>query len=583
MAPDRIPVNNILNIYIKFMNNCKLLFLLLSLLFPNQLLASHRFATFNIRCIQSVDTSGRDWGKRGPHCAKLIKDYKLDVVGVQELTGDGVAYRNPNTGRTQLEDMRTWLPDYDFIVWDRDGSKRKEYVGIAFRKSRYTLIDEGHFFISPTPEKYSKGWDPKVRKHPRVVGWVRLRDKKSGEEFVYASTHTNNGWSLDGIYGSELVCEQLKNIAGNTPVMVVADFNTTRNEMDRKGLKAYLASFHDAALDVPTNKNYPLPANRMVDWTYNGFKPASDESSQGREIDFMFYKGMKIKERHILINEFNYKGKRYPVSDHFPIYVEADIAPEFPKTIYVNCGATQKGDGSHNNPYRSISEAVKHAELDDTIKVTSGIYHESLNPGCSLTVIGGYNAVFGEIDGLSVIDGTGLNQSPIYLPGYCSLTLCNFEIKNYNSTHPDCDGAIHFNGMNLSLDNVTVRNCKAILYGGGLSIYNGKYPEYCDCTNLNMHNCKFLENTAPCGGGIAIGLYGKLYATDCVFTNNSSTKIGGALYLYFGKPEKDKIRFTNANALIDNCVFSNNSTVDCSPIYISDEMPNVKVTINAKF
>ena len=557
-----------------------LLFLLI-LLCCHYSYSSHRFATFNIRCIQSVDTLGREWRIRGPHCAGLINNYKLDVIGLQELTGDGVSYRNPDTGRTQLDDAREWLPDYELVVWDRDGSKRKEYVGVAFRRKRYELIDKGSFFISATPEKYSKGWDPKVRKHPRVVGWVKLRDKKSGEEFVYASTHTNNGWSLDGPYGSELVCKQLKKIARGLPVMVVADFNTTRNEEDRKGLKAYMASFHDAAIDVPVSQNYSLPRGRYaVDWTYNGFRPASDISSQGREIDFMFYKGMKIKERHIITNEFPYKGRMYPVSDHFPVYVEADITPESPRTIYVDCEATKRGDGSRSTPYLTISEAVNNAELDDTIKVTAGNYPESISPRCTLTIIGGYSASFADVEGVSIIDGRGLSRPPVYLPGYSSLALCNFVIKNYTSVNPDYDGAIHFNGTDLTLNNVTVSNCKAVYRGGGLSVYNSRHPGYCDCINMTMRKCKFTDNEAFCGGGAYIGLYGRLHIRDCEFTDNKAITAGGAVYLDFGEPEKNKIRFTRACVQMDNTTFNNNGSACSTPVYISDRMPGVTVNLS---
>ena len=147
--------------------------------------SAHRLATFNIRYTgAATDTEGKDWSKRGPYCSKLITDYDLDVVGFQEITGTGRTYRNSVTGRTQLDDMKAWLPDYDVLEWDRDGTKKREYVAVAYKKDKYTLLDTGSFFISPTPEKFSYGWDTAIEEHPRVIGWVKLRDKKSGEEFI---------------------------------------------------------------------------------------------------------------------------------------------------------------------------------------------------------------------------------------------------------------------------------------------------------------------------------------------------------------------------------------------------------------
>ena len=119
--------------------------------------------------------------------------------------------------------------------------------------------------------------------------------------------------------------------------------------------------------------------------------------------------------------------------------------------------------------------------------------------------------------------------------------------------------------------------------GGGLSIYDERYPAYCECTNLNIRNCKFIDNEAPYGGGIAVSLYGKLNAKDCVFTNNRASTVGGGIYLHFGKPEKDKIRFTRASVQMDSCIFTANGSAECSPIYISDEMPGASVAINSEF
>ena len=543
--------------------------------------SAHRLATFNIRYTgAATDTEGKDWSKRGPYCSKLITDYDLDVVGFQEITGTGRTYRNSVTGRTQLDDMKAWLPDYEVLEWDRDGTKKREYVAVAYKKDKYTLLDTGSFFISPTPEKFSYGWDTAIEEHPRVIGWVKLRDKKSGEEFIYAATHTNDGWSLDGPYGSQLIADKMKAIAGDTPVMIVADYNTSRSDRDRKGLKAYHAAFHDAALDVPADKNYSLPvSNPAITWTYNAFHPASDTSYKGSEIDFMFYRGMDILERHILSEQFAYNGVNYPVSDHFPMYVDVNIAPVSVKSLYVNCNAGGAGDGSKAAPYRTISDAVNAADIDDTIYVTAGDYAESVNPAYSVTIIGGYDDAFNNVVGISNLSGNNLDLPPVYAPGSIDLTLKNFRIHDYVSKKDIYDGAIHFNGADLNLENVVLENNEGADYGGALSIYNHTDSKYCDCTNLTLKNCTFRNNKAQYGAGMAVGLYDKLTIENCTFEGNSASMAGGAAYLTFGIPESNRIWFTNANVLIKQCAFANNSSARNGALYINDEMPNVKVTI----
>lgn len=562
----------------------KLIFLLLALaaLLPANA-ATHRLATYNIRYTanpgNSTDTEGKDWGQRGPVCRDVILNYDFDVVGIQEATGEGRSYRNPVTGRTQLDDLKAWLPDYELIAWDRDGSKRMEYVAIAFKKDRYDVIDQGSFFISATPDKVSNGWDTHIENHSRILGWLKLKDKSSNEIFIFACTHTNDGWSLDGPYGSQLVASRLKEIAGNLPVMVVADYNTSRIDRDRKGLKAYHAAFHDAALTVPADKNYSLPvSNRNIDWTYNAFNPVSNLSYTGKEIDFQFYRGMNILERHIVTEEFTYNGIQYPSSDHFPVFVVAELNSERIKTIYVD-GKSANGDGTSTSPYPTISEAVAVAGIDDTILVAEGEYNESVKPGYSISIIGGYTDGFTKREGVTTINGKGLSTPPVYADANIDLTLDNLHISGYESPDSRMDGAIHFKGSNLTMRNLVVENNVAKEYGGGVCVFDYVSPKYCDSNNITASGCIFRNNSANYGGGMAIGFYDRLDIDRCSFENNEANKSASALYITFGAPESNRIWFTEAEALITNSSFTGNSSKGSGAVFINDDMPNVKTTI----
>lgn len=545
--------------------------------------STHRLATYNIRYTanpgSSTDTEGKDWGARGPVCRDVILNYDFDVVGFQEVTGSGRSYRNPNTNRTQLEDLRAWLPDYELIAWDRNGTKQQEYVAIAYKKDKYEVLNQGDFFISATPEKMSNGWDTHIESHPRRLGWLHLKDKASGEQFIYACTHTNDGWSLDGPYGSQLVAKKVREIAGDLPVMVVADYNSNRVAAHaRKGLKAYNAAFHDAALDVPADKNYSLPvSNRQCTWTYNAFNPVSNTAHTGSEIDFQFYRGMNILERHIITEEFTYNGVQYPSSDHFPIVVVAELNPVKTKTLYVDASAGN-GDGSLASPFKTISEAAAAADIDDTILVAAGEYNESVKLDHSVTIEGGYTAGFSTADGVTVINGKGLQTPPVYANTDINLTLKNLTISGYESPDNTLDGAILFRGSNITMENLIVENNTAKNYGGALNIYNVTDSKYCECNNITARNCTFRNNAASYGGAWAVGFYDKMDVDGCSFDNNSASKSAGAIYLTFGTPESTRIWFTDAQALITNSSFTANSSKGSGTFYINDEMPNVKLT-----
>jgi endonuclease/exonuclease/phosphatase family metal-dependent hydrolase len=542
---------------------------------------TYRFATFNVRYAgATTDTGALDWGVRGPYCSDLIHNYDFDVVGFQEPSGTGRSYRNPNTGRSQLADIEAWLPDYTVVSWDRGGTSRLEYVATAFKTARYELLDKGSFFISSTPDKFSYGWDTVLESHPRVVGWLKLRDRNSGETFVYVTTHTNDGWSLDGPYGSQLVAERVNAIANGLPVMLVADFNTSRDEIYRKGLKGYHAAFHDAALEVPSDKNYSMPvSNRQIEWTYNAFHPASETTyNSGKEIDMQFYRGMRILERHIITEEFTYNGAQYPASDHFPVMVVAELNAVTPKTIYVNAGATG-GNGTKAAPYGTISEAVAAADIDDTVYVAGGVYKESVNPPYSVTISGGWDTSFATQSSETILDGEGLSYPPIYAHGSINLTLDNLTVRNYTSTDMERDGGVHFRGSALTLNKVTVTGCSAVEYGGGVSIYNIINDSYAECNRLTATDCVFSGNSATNGGAMAVTFYDKLDINRCAFTDNTATASAGALYVGFGKPDASRIWFTEAKGLVTNSSFTGNVSKRSGAILIADDMPSVTMTM----
>lgn len=543
---------------------------------------THKLATFNVRYTgAATDTEGKAWGERGPLCRDVILNYDLDIVGFQELSGAGRAYRNPKTGRTQLADLRAWLPDYELIAWDRDGSKALEYVGTAYKKSRYELLDQGWFFLGPTPEKYSFGWDTKIETHPRILGWLKLKDKKTGEQFVYATTHTNDGWSLDGPYGSQLIANKMKEIAGNLPVMVVADYNTNRVAVHAQmGLKAYHAAFHDAALDVPEAMNYSLPVtNRACNWTYNAFNPVSNLTHTGSEIDFQFYKGMKILERHIITEEFTLNGVQYPSSDHFPLYVVAELAPVAPKNIYVDNKGGSGGNGSKTAPFATIADAIAASDIDDTIYVTAGTYSESVQPKYSVSILGGYDSSFSKVEGMTEIDGATLAYPQIYAPTYVNLTLKNLKLSNYASTDAYRDGAVLFRGNTLDMENMVFENNTAKQFGGAVSVVTYGSTKYCDSNNVKAVNCVFRGNKATTGGAMAVGLYDRFTLDGCSFEDNTATDGGSALYLTFGAPDATRIWFTEARADLFNSSFSGNKSSKTGTIKIDDTMPNVNVNV----
>lgn len=546
--------------------------------------STHRFATFNIRYVpDGGEPEGRDWSARAESVRDVVLKYSLDIVGFQELTGDGRSYRNSKTGRSQLNDMKSWLEErgYVFHAWDRDGSQRKEYVGLAYLKDKYEEIERGEFFISPTPEVYSHGWDVQVATHSRNVGWVKLKVKSTGEIFYYAVSHTNNGYTLDGVYGSDLVAKKMQGIAGDFPVMIVADYNMQRIEYNSRAYKGYMQLFRDAKIDVPSDKNYCLPEGvRQIDGTYNRWEPLSNLNNDPQEIDYQFFRQMKIHERHILAEDYSFGGKMYPVSDHYPVMCVAELLePRSPQRVYVNCAQSGDGVGTISNPYSSLATAAANVEHGDTIYVTEGVYKESIAPSGSVTILGGYSSDYKEIIGKTEIDATEFDYPAIYVPSSYWLNLKNFVIKNYASQNSTYDGALHFRGSSLSLENVDFYNNVAKEFGGAISTFtNKRIGNWADCNDFELKNCRFKSNKAQAGGGVAVSFYRNLRISGCTFDGNSADE-GSAVHIGFGVPATNAVWFSNAEGLIVNTSFVDNIGVKSGAVSIDDDMPKVKVGI----
>ena len=105
--------------------------------------------TYNIRYKNADDSiEGNAWSVRSKVLAEQINFYEPDVFGTQEVLYE------------QLEDLKRGLDKYDYIGVGRDDGKRAgEYSAIFYDKKRFTLLRNGHFWLSEHPDRPGKGWD----------------------------------------------------------------------------------------------------------------------------------------------------------------------------------------------------------------------------------------------------------------------------------------------------------------------------------------------------------------------------------------------------------------------------------------
>ena len=175
------------------------------------------------------------------------------------------------------------------------------------------------------------------------------------------------------------------------------------------------------------------------------------------------------------------------------------------RIIYVSTtGNDTTGDGSQNNPYRTISQAILMVSPNGTINIANGQYTGTSNTKITMNK---NMTIQGQSETGTIINGTGTNWI--------------FNIQT---------------GTNVVINNLTLTNAINTNYGG--AIYNDG--------GLTIENSTFTGNSAPHGLGGAIYNYdGALTVDNSTFTNNNASEgAGGAIYNFDGALTVDNNTFT---------------------------------------
>jgi len=254
-----------------------------------------RVMTFNVRNSRAQDGENA-WPKRKEFLFETIEAFTPDLVGFQEVLED------------QLEALNGRMKGYGWSGVARDDGKRKgEWSCVAYRKDRFTEVKKGDFWLSETPTVAgSKSWDAALT---RICSWVRLREKATGRELVFANTHFDHKGVVARQEASRVLSKQLAEIAAGVPAVLVGDLNITEDN------PAYAVLVRP---DVPGAITW-IDAYRTVhrerkpdEASFNGFKG----TTAGSRIDFIFHtKDFAAQAAEIVRTA---KDGRDP-PDHYPV------------------------------------------------------------------------------------------------------------------------------------------------------------------------------------------------------------------------------------------------------------------------
>ncbi len=254
-----------------------------------------RVMSFNIRYANTAD--GADaWPQRTELFFDTVNAFGPDLVGFQEVIA------------VQHDAITTRLSDYAFVGVARDDGKRKgEWSPIGYRKSRFTAVAHGDFWLSETPEVIgSKSWDAAIT---RICSWVRLRETATGREFLYANTHFDHKGVVARQEASRLISARLPLIAAGLPAILTGDLNI--NE-DNPAYAVLTRPTAPAAIRWIDAFRAVHPTRVPDELSFHAFKGGT----AGSRIDFIFHTADFIATAATI--DRTSRAGRYP-SDHYPV------------------------------------------------------------------------------------------------------------------------------------------------------------------------------------------------------------------------------------------------------------------------
>lgn len=182
-----------------------------------------RVLSYNVRYANRGDHHDA-WHDRRDAVGRLVRFHCPDVAAFQE----------PLPG--QRRDLRERLPSYEFVGRGRGTDGKGEGCPIAVRADRWTVGDDGTFWLSETPDEQSTGWNAA---HPRIATWARVRDIEDAAELLVVNTHLDHVSVRARRESARLLRERLPTLANATasasadqrrerlPVVLVGDLNCT--------------------------------------------------------------------------------------------------------------------------------------------------------------------------------------------------------------------------------------------------------------------------------------------------------------------------------------------------------------------
>ncbi len=306
-----------------------------------------KLGTFNLLYGAYKDNEQYAWATRKGVLAQAIAENDFDVFGVQEAD-QTIRNQLPDLVKTAVTTAKT-TRNYEwwFVCRDNQAATTGEAIGIVYDANKFTISDQHYFWLSPTPDVLSKGWDETG--YHRMACCAVLTEKADTEKkFFLMVTHAPLA-ATARLNSATLICQKAAEYNANKlPAFIVGDMNAAPDDPSTGVYKG-------SSEPYKWNDSYEkVPATAKVGGviTFHSKKDISDITAAENRIDYIYYKNLsKVLTYKVDYNKYN----GYYPSDHCAVSVTFDIpastppAPPTPSDI--------KGTGTPADPYQIASVA----------------------------------------------------------------------------------------------------------------------------------------------------------------------------------------------------------------------------------
>lgn len=259
---------------------------------------SMKVMTYNIRLDVAADGENR-WDNRKDFLAAQVLFNAPDFLGVQEAQ------------HHQMQYLDNALNGYSHIGVGRDdGATGGEYSAIFYNNSRFRLLTQSTFWLSPTPDKVSIGWDAAYK---RVCTYGLFEEVKTHKKLWVFNTHFDHVGNVARTESAKLILQKIKELnKDNFPFVLTGDFNL---EDSSESIRLILTQLNDSKAVA----NFTFGPSG----TFNGFKFHEPVTTR---IDYILIpkNNVTVKKYAVLSDS---KDCRYP-SDHLPVLTELEFTKE---------------------------------------------------------------------------------------------------------------------------------------------------------------------------------------------------------------------------------------------------------------